>query len=144
MKNKINIYCIILIIFSISTVYSQNSGEEIYIYDTPTKILGKAYINFIITEDNLIKTIDYFEVKYHKRKIKKIISYSKQFNSKDFIKLDSGDIEFNDKKAYLNVNFEKNKIYSDKFYSLLDSGFLKSTNSEKLKIIRSLILKINK
>lgn len=144
MKKKVNIFSIILFILSVSSVYSQKYNEEIYIYDTPTKILGKAYVNFIFIEDDLIKKIDYFEIKYCKKKITKIEHYSKNFNSKDFIKLESGDIEFNEKIAYKDVNFKNNKIFSDKFYNLLDSSFLKLTNIEKLKFINSLISKINK
>lgn len=124
--------------------FSQKNVDKVYVKDIPTKILGKAYLNFITVEDDIIKKIDYFEIKYSKNQIIKIIHSSEEIYSKDFKILKSGDILFNNKIAYNDLNFDKNKIYSEKFYKLLNNLFLKFSNTEKLNCINSIFLKLNK
>lgn len=132
-KVKSSIFIFTIITSLNSFCQKKTIFKDVYVYETPSKIYGKAYVNFVTLQDGK-PYLKSFKINYDKNKIKKIseTGYLAGSNDLKIQNLEDGNIKIGNHKAFKSDDFKKNIIYNKKLYELLDANFLNLNNESKL------------
>lgn len=135
---KISLTYFAIITFFIMHSNNKIENEHIFVYETSTKIYGRAYLYFVYINNNKIDSITSYNINYSKEKINKIIKgKAVESNFVNYTKLDNGNIKIEGiiDVAYNSSNFNNEK--RAKYYSLICKDFLNLSNKEKIRILEN-------